>query len=134
MLYVECVSFFFFKQKTAYEMRISDWSSDVCSSDLTVAHACLRGEVDDPADAVRFHQLADQPGAGDVAVDQPEIEMIGKPRRARFLQRDVIIVGEAVEPDHALAAREQPFGHRMADEARGAGHQYGAVVGHAARL
>src|SRR3546814_9444606 len=28
------VSFFFFKQKTAYEMRISDWSSDVCSSDL----------------------------------------------------------------------------------------------------
>src|SRR3546814_10549871 len=28
--------FFFFKQKTAYEMRISDWSSDVCSSDLAV--------------------------------------------------------------------------------------------------
>src|SRR3546814_5600621 len=32
--------FFFFKQKTAYEMRISDWSSDVCSSDL------LRGLLD----------------------------------------------------------------------------------------
>src|SRR3546814_683006 len=31
-MYVYCV--FFFKQKTAYEMRISDWSSDVCSSDL----------------------------------------------------------------------------------------------------
>src|SRR3546814_4601710 len=30
--------FFFFKQKTAYEMRISDWSSDVCSSDLDDAH------------------------------------------------------------------------------------------------
>src|SRR3546814_19844573 len=29
--------FFFFKQKTAYEMRISDWSSDVCSSDLAAA-------------------------------------------------------------------------------------------------
>src|SRR3546814_7019066 len=29
-----CFYFFFFKQKTAYEMRISDWSSDVCSSDL----------------------------------------------------------------------------------------------------
>src|SRR3546814_7788321 len=28
------IFFFFFKQKTAYEMRISDWSSDVCSSDL----------------------------------------------------------------------------------------------------
>src|SRR3546814_6964099 len=37
MLIVYCMSFiffFFFKQKTAYEMRISDWSSDVCSSDL----------------------------------------------------------------------------------------------------
>src|SRR3546814_19415912 len=35
--------FFFFKQKTAYEMRISDWSSDVCSSDLEEpAHASHR--------------------------------------------------------------------------------------------
>src|SRR3546814_6019041 len=31
--------FFFFKQKTAYEMRISDWSSDVCSSDLAMTRA-----------------------------------------------------------------------------------------------
>src|SRR3546814_6164512 len=30
------IRIFFFKQKTAYEMRISDWSSDVCSSDLEV--------------------------------------------------------------------------------------------------
>src|SRR3546814_12193599 len=30
------IFFFFFKQKTAYEMRISDWSSDVCSSDLSL--------------------------------------------------------------------------------------------------
>src|SRR3546814_2348455 len=30
------MAFFFFKQKTAYELRISDWSSDVCSSDLLV--------------------------------------------------------------------------------------------------
>src|SRR3546814_2167883 len=35
------VFFFFFKQKTAYEMRISDWSSDVCSSDLETAAARL---------------------------------------------------------------------------------------------
>src|SRR3546814_3604760 len=32
-----CMYIFFFKQKTAYEMRISDWSSDVCSSDLQKA-------------------------------------------------------------------------------------------------
>src|SRR3546814_1354192 len=46
------VDFFFFKQKTAYEMRISDWSSDVCSSDL----------VEEPtiavhADRVRLEQV-----------------------------------------------------------------------------
>src|SRR3546814_6747110 len=35
---VEC---FFFKQKTAYEMRISDWSSDVCSSDLATSGVVL---------------------------------------------------------------------------------------------
>src|SRR3546814_3871818 len=35
-MYSGSVFFFFFKQKTAYEMRISDWSSDVCSSDLIV--------------------------------------------------------------------------------------------------
>src|SRR3546814_489609 len=34
--------FFFFKQKTAYEMRISDWSSDVCSSDLFYYEATMR--------------------------------------------------------------------------------------------
>src|SRR3546814_5901440 len=45
MMYVWYELIFFFKQKTAYEMRISDWSSDVCSSDLNkgfVAVAPLR--------------------------------------------------------------------------------------------
>src|SRR3546814_2024356 len=37
--------FFFFKQKTAYEMRISDWSSDVCSSDLSDGIVTLTMEV-----------------------------------------------------------------------------------------
>src|SRR3546814_7994480 len=36
--------FFFFKQKTAYEMRISDWSSDVCSSDLVEGRRLQGGE------------------------------------------------------------------------------------------
>src|SRR3546814_15923158 len=36
-------SFFFFEQKTAYELRISDWSSDVCSSDL-IAQCCWANE------------------------------------------------------------------------------------------
>src|SRR3546814_2383839 len=36
---------FFFKQKTAYEMRISDWSSDVCSSDLPFDHNPFSGRI-----------------------------------------------------------------------------------------
>src|SRR3546814_14290295 len=39
--------FFFFKQKTAYEMRISDWSSDVCSSDL-IEFLCSCGHAGAP--------------------------------------------------------------------------------------
>src|SRR3546814_19661313 len=47
--------FFFFKQKTAYEMRISDWSSDVCSSDLDVVLAWILrlGEGRDPGEAAK---------------------------------------------------------------------------------
>src|SRR3546814_12485545 len=51
MLYVMLIMFiFFFKQKTAYEMRISDWSSDVCSSDL--ADCRMRTALDNPCRAV----------------------------------------------------------------------------------
>src|SRR3546814_2266123 len=42
---VVCCGFFFFKQKTAYEMRISDWSSDVCSSDLLTVSNALRSAI-----------------------------------------------------------------------------------------
>src|SRR3546814_2924961 len=43
-LYLDMFYFFFFKQKTAYEMRISDWSSDVCSSDLAERLSCIAFE------------------------------------------------------------------------------------------
>src|SRR3546814_3176510 len=42
---------FFFKQKTAYEMRISDWSSDVCSSDL--AAGLEKGQVENQVQTIR---------------------------------------------------------------------------------
>src|SRR3546814_2251894 len=45
MVVLRCLLVFFFKQKTAYEMRISDWSSDVCSSDLGAAIFVRRGEL-----------------------------------------------------------------------------------------
>src|SRR3546814_9006908 len=62
---------FFFKQKTAYEMRISYWSSDVCSSDLVVGelHAVHRPDLDAQAlqreDGGRVSDVA----IGDVRLD-----------------------------------------------------------------
>src|SRR3546814_7545009 len=50
--------FVFFKQKTSYEMRISDWSSDVCSSDL-VGHGCFLQDNMDRSTAL-VHRLATQ--------------------------------------------------------------------------
>src|SRR3546814_10597195 len=45
---------FFFKQKTAYEMRISDWSSDVCSSDLIFGPVVTIIPYEDDEDAIRI--------------------------------------------------------------------------------
>src|SRR3546814_5543894 len=57
MLCIYPFHFFFFKQKTAYEMRISDWSSDVCSSDLDLPDPVGIDGVDlDHADAVAHQQ------------------------------------------------------------------------------
>src|SRR3546814_5883827 len=55
--------FFFFKQKTAYEMRISDWSSDVCSSDLLSESAIRR--------AAETVKLVAQGHGGEIALAQP---------------------------------------------------------------
>src|SRR3546814_3114640 len=58
---------FFFKQKTAYEMRISDWSSDVCSSDLEIAWA---------SDPVEFFFLQIQ-GSGRIRTADGHVIRIG---------------------------------------------------------
>src|SRR3546814_10184688 len=51
---VVCVFVLFFKPKTAYEMRISDWSSDVCSSDLVDDARAQRWAFDAPAPLHRY--------------------------------------------------------------------------------
>src|SRR3546814_6683346 len=63
IIYMFC--FLFFKQKTAYDMRISDWSSDVCSSDLKWR------PVDEPAGAAQERR---QMVRGDRELEQPESE------------------------------------------------------------
>src|SRR3546814_7444871 len=52
-----CSVLFFFKQKTAYEMRISDWSSDVCSSDLLLGHDLVHGQGRSQGAAAGVRQL-----------------------------------------------------------------------------
>src|SRR3546814_20830096 len=70
---------FFFKQKTAYEMRISDWSSDVCSSDLDVLAAALA------ARRQRLGQVQRGREAVDAGADDDNAAAVGK-RHGGLLQ------------------------------------------------
>src|SRR3546814_8938123 len=69
--------FCFFKQKTAYEMRISDWSSDVCSSDLDADRALLAARRLNAADRARAGNAVDAPAQ---AKPQPlrHVECVGR--------------------------------------------------------
>src|SRR3546814_18572012 len=110
--------FFFFKQKTAYEMRISDWSSDVCSSDLRnllqhgreqhhrdiADHA--EGEDDDDADGeIPVQQqvgIEERPLRGQ-AVHQEDVESRDRDPR---LEYDFL----RFEPIEALRSEERRVG------------------------
>src|SRR3546814_7124457 len=103
---------YFCKQKTAYEMRISDWSSDVCSSDLVRAeedgHDVLAGEDGLVTDAAADIALLDGcrerradvggvdaavlEGGGHVRVGQRRLLHVGD-RQAALLQDQVAVVG-----------------------------------------
>src|SRR3546814_2945326 len=68
---------FLFKQKTAYDMRISDWSSDVCSSDLQVLRMVVepRRRASEGADPARPHSMQKGPVA--LLGEQPEYPVEG---------------------------------------------------------
>src|SRR3546814_8372603 len=90
-----CLVFFFFKQKTAYEMRISYWSSDVCSSDLSVG-----GAEDRPRARIRIFltgelftlkvACGDDPRNGQLTVDQILLDM------QRLIETDIAGLGPEV--------------------------------------
>src|SRR3546814_11449940 len=86
--------FFFFKQKTAYEMRISDWSSDVCSSDLQ---------------AKRRFDVAEHQGRRAVG-DERAVGALQRPGHHRVLVGDV--AAELVA--EVLAHLRQRIGHAVA--------------------
>src|SRR3546814_3475730 len=66
--------FFFFRQKTAYELRISDWSSDVCSSDLD------ESDQEKPGDAGDEQQQPSHPDSTPQAADADELRLLYNPR------------------------------------------------------
>src|SRR3546814_8954345 len=72
------VFFFFFKQKTAYEMRISDWSSDVCSSDLDVL-AMLAEREARHLDLVALHPVLVAADRVDFAIMREAAEGLRQP-------------------------------------------------------
>src|SRR3546814_6922490 len=75
--------FFLFKQKTAYEMRISDWSSDVCSSDLLFRFFSTFAGLEDVAGETGSHadlaigQIGDVFGGVEVGHVRPDLEKLG---------------------------------------------------------
>src|SRR3546814_2137357 len=90
MLIMHVRVFFFFKQKTAYEMRISDWSSDVCSSDLDLPRLCgypLFSGQTRAEEAVRVDKAPEQdeqdearkPGNEDDALPSPAEDNLALP-------------------------------------------------------
>src|SRR3546814_11785601 len=93
-----CYAFFFFKQKTAYEMRISDWSSDVCSSDLLGRVGIGEG-----------HRQADAIGGLRQRVAVAEYDDVG-------VMGAVHRAGAQFRPDAGRFARDQrePGAHRSA--------------------
>src|SRR3546814_4946763 len=94
--------FFFFKQKTAYEMRISDWSSDVCSSDLSnhEDRPILEAEGGADIDGLAVVPIVGEPLEpiaivfGLVAHARCQIEIAGQRIRAADIDRIARIVGD----------------------------------------
>src|SRR3546814_3984139 len=92
--------FFFFEQKTAYEMRISDWSSDVCSSDLSYRRiACLRHDCASRSTSHAWGSsagllLGDRAADAGASVNKPP-SATAKTRRSKVV---MIIAGAALLP------------------------------------
>src|SRR3546814_18590827 len=95
---------FFYKKKTAYEMRISDWSSDVCSSDLTgqpqqqAEHAGLAEDLEH--DLVRVERRARAPGR-----DFLRLRIAGRERIAEVARTDAV---DRVPARHAQRGAPTP--------------------------
>src|SRR3546814_3575421 len=122
-----CVVFFFFKQKTAYEMRISDWSSDVCSSDLNcvgvVKQLASAGRVLDavPINALLPHRLARLCGIAGARLVHISTDCVFDGARGDYCEEDAPNAldlygtskrwGEVIDQPHAITLRTSIICH-----------------------
>src|SRR3546814_5479514 len=90
--------FFFFKQKTAYELRISDWSSDVCSSDLAVFQEILAVAVDDDGIVFRPEPLRAAAARAEDEYAGVRIDFVAELAGARLPMHVDIGYGDAITP------------------------------------
>src|SRR3546814_11456697 len=128
---VDILLFFFFKQKTAYEMRISDWSSDVCSSDLHAGrdrHRLRGGREEaerDARQAGRIHVMDPEPETEEAGADggqqDPGIAVERTMREGRHDHRHHRYGGQ--EDDGELRVAEQPNKMRPRTDERGVGKE-----------
>src|SRR3546814_8975087 len=104
------ICFFFFKQKTAYEMRISDWSSDVCSSDLLERSLVLRNERADRAVGADIAHADD-------AIERDTAAQIDRVFRLRIRRERVFgRIELAARIEIGLARRQADIGARRSEE------------------
>src|SRR3546814_2115483 len=105
------VCFFFFKQKTAYEMRISDWSSDVCSSDL------LKAALGQPFENVRRRNARIEPRRPLVARQWNDLTMMIRRDVGPAIHREqrerlavLIFAPDACHAEPAIALQREEIG------------------------
>src|SRR3546814_14077914 len=104
-----CMIFFlFFKQKTAYEMRISDWSSDVCSSDLACVGDSALLSLDDVALATAGGNLPGLERALGRSFSEGNAPVTVLRAVARHLQRVHAVAGAGGAVDEAMRRLRPP--------------------------
>src|SRR3546814_15563040 len=108
-MYIIVVIVFFFKQKTAYEMRISDWSSDVCSSDLTLFRAPAQQKISWRSRECR--STTNHPGNKNLALCTISLVTVGADDAA--LERvGKLWKGSATSGDHRSKPVGAPFSNK----------------------
>src|SRR3546814_13933362 len=115
VIYAYFSYFFFFKQKTAYEMRISDWSSDVCSSDLVLAQFQHRAHVIGNTELAEHRGLLRQ-----IAEAQTRAQMHGQGGDVAAIKDNFAAIGTHQTDDHVeTGGFAGPIGAEQADDLAG---------------